>query len=290
MWPWLRRCAWVCSLVTVLGALPRLAMAHHVPGHGASEGVRNLSTLGVGAAAVQTRVMLLEEITTSTTGLNPGTTSMTSLLGEVTVHPWVSLGLVAPLLVVKQGDAPARVGYGDTRLMLRVTPHADKLIHRVFTAGINASFPTRSVRFAADPGRLWTLSPYVLFTRTYRIPFWQVAGTATMEHRPAGTAFDVHGSFQVGLRTQIGFMATVGIVADLRVLNVCTQPRGGAEVCLGNRATEIEREVGSLRLAQTYGVAWRLPRAVLISAYVAAPVTARRDFDVLGSLGVQVAF
>src|SRR5690606_26079065 len=112
--------------------------------------------------------------------------SMTSLLGEVTVHPWVSLGLAAPLLVVKQEDAPARVGYGDTRLMFRVTPHADKLIHRVFTAGINASFPTRSVRFTADPGRLWTLSPYVLFTRTYRIPFWQVAGTATMEHRPAG--------------------------------------------------------------------------------------------------------
>lgn len=267
-----------------------VAWAHHAPGHAASESVRNLSTLGVGAAAVQTRVMVFEEVSWTSTGFNPGMVSTTSLLGEVTVHPWVSVGLVAPVVVAKTADASARVGYGDTRFMLRVTPHADKLVHRVVTAGVNVSVPTRSIRFVVDPGPIVSVAPYVLFTRTYGRPFWQVAALSTLEHRPAGLAWDVHASFQAGIRTRVGFMATLGALADLRALNVCAVPRGRDVVCKGSRATEIEREIGSLRVAQSYGVAWQFRRDLMVSALLVVPMTRRRDFDVLATVGVQASF
>lgn len=276
----------------LLGAwlLPTLGRAHHVPGGEASEGVRNLSTFGVGSVAAQSRVMVLQEVSHASIGLNPGTTSNTSLFGEYGVHPWVSIAALAPLLVVApRGQAP-RVGYGDTRLALRITPHADKLLHRVVTVGVQASFPTRTVRLPTDPGKIWSVSSTVAFTRTYALPFWQVQGLATLEHRPAGTAFEVGATAQAGLRTGVGFVGFVGLTADLRVLNVCQRPGGAAQACRESRATEVERDVGTLRVVQSFGLGWTLPRRGFVSAQVVAPVTRRRDFDVFASIGLQFAF
>jgi len=278
------------ALLVAAALVPRSARAHHVPGGEASEGVRNLSSFGVGSVAAQSRVMVLQEVSHATIGLNPGTTSNTVLLGEYGVHPWVSIAALAPLLVVApRGQAP-RVGYGDTRLALRITPHADKLLHRVVTVGVQASFPTRTVRLPTDPGRIWSVSSTVAFTRTYDLPFWQVQGIASVEHRPAGTAFELGATAQGGLRTRIGFVAFLGLTADVRVLNVCRRPGGSSDVCRESRATEVEREIGALRVVQSYGLGWRLPRRGFVSAQVVAPITRKRDFDVFASVGLQFSF
>jgi len=281
----------VASMVAsglLFGAGP--AAAHHVPGHGTSEGVRNLHSLGGGTAQAQSRVMVLHEVAVSSTGLNPGTVFSTALIGEYAPHRWVSLGLWAPLLVVAERDAEVEVGYGDTRVMLRVTPHSEKLIHRVVTAGLNVSLPTRTVELSADPGRTWSFSPYFMFTRTYRRPYWQVLGLATVEQRPAGVALDGHVSAQAGMRTRVGFTFGVGILADLRLLNFCALPGGGQELCPGGRSTEEEREIGAVRIAQSFALAWALPRNGLLGATLVLPLTSKRDFDASTSLSLQFSF
>ncbi len=267
-----------------------VARAHHVPGHGASEGVRNLNSLGGGSGQATSRVMVLQEASRNTTSLNPATTYNTSLLGEYAPHPWVSVGLQAPLLVVDEVAAPRKVGYGDTRAFVRLTPHADKLVHRVVTAGLNVSVPTRTLRFQADPGRLWTVSPMVIFTRTHQRAYWQLMGLATVENRPAGTAFDVTASGQVGYRAWGKLGLSVGAIADLRVANLCAQVGGGAAYCSGNRATETRREVGALRVAHLSGVSYSFASWGLLAANLQLPLSPKRDFDVAGSLSVQVQF
>jgi hypothetical protein len=286
-----RVAALVAGLVVGLGASS--ASAHHVPGHGASEGVRNLNSLGGGAGQATTRFAILQEFSRNTSSLNPGTTSNTSLLGEYAPHPWFSFGLQAPLLVVDE-DAPnvdTKVGYGDTRMMLRLTPHADKLIHRVLTTGINLSFPTRTVQFEADPGRSWTVTPNVLFTRTYLRPFWQLMGLATIEHRPAGTAIDISAGAQIGYRIKGVLAPSFGALADLRVATFCTPIGGGAEAsCREGRPTETEREVGSLRLANISTLTYSFATWGMVSASVQLPMIDKRDFDWAGSLSTQFMF
>ncbi len=278
-------------LVLALGLfVPGLAHAHHVPGHGASEGVRNLNSLGGGSGQATSRVMVLQEFSRNTTSLNPATTYNTSLLGEYAPHPWVSVGAQAPLLVVDEVAAPRKVGYGDTRAFVRLTPHADKLIHRVLTTGINVSVPTRTLRFEADPGRIWTVSPMVMFTRTHLRAYWQLMGLATMENRPAGTAFDITASGQVGYRAWGKLGLSIGALADVRVANFCAQVGGGSQYCSGNRATEIEREVGSVRLAHLSGVSYSFASWGLLAANLQLPLSPKRDFDVAGSLSLQVRF
>jgi len=281
-------------LASVLGLglalVPSVARAHHVPGHGASEGVRNLNSLGGGSGQATSRVMLLQEYSRNTTSLNPATTYNTSLLGEYAPHPWVSLGLQAPLLVVDEDAAPRKVGYGDTRAFVRLTPHADKLIHRVVTTGINVSFPSRTLRFEADPGKSWTVSPMAMFTRTHLRTYWQVMVLGTMEKRPAGTALDMTASGQVGYRAWGKLGLGVGALADVRVANFCAKVGGGSEYCSGNRATETEREVGAVRLAHLSSISYSFRSWGMLAANLQLPLTPKRDFDVAGSLSVQFQF
>ncbi len=284
----MRRASWL--LAATLGLWPASAAAHHVPGHGASEGVRNLNSLGGGSGQATSRVMLLQEYSRNTTSLNPATTYNTSLLGEYSPHPWVSFGVQTPLLIVDEDAAPRKVGYGDTRAFIRLTPHADKLIHRVVTAGINVSVPTRTLRFEADPGKSWTVSPMAMFTRTHMRTFWQVMALGTAERRPAGTAFDLTGSAQVGYRAwgKLGF--GVGVLADVRIANFCAKVGGGSEFCSGNRATETNREVGSVRLAHLTSLSYSFSSWGMLAANVQLPLSPKRDFDVAGSLSMQFQF
>ncbi len=281
--------AGVLAALALAGA-PGLAHAHHVPGHGASEGVRNLNSLGGGSGQATSRVMLLQEYSRNSTSLNPAKTYNTSLLGEYAPHPWVSFGAQAPLLVVDEDAAPRKVGYGDTRAFVRLTPHADKLLHRVVTTGLNLSIPTRSLRFEADPGQVWTVSSMAMFTRTHLRTYWQIMALGTAEHRPAGTAFDLTASGQVGYRALGKLSLSIGALADVRAANLCAEVGGGSSYCAGNRATETEREVGSVRIAHLSGVSYSFASWGLLAANLQLPLTPKRDFNVAGSLSVQVQF
>jgi hypothetical protein len=279
---------WAAAAAVLL--VPALARAHHVPGHGASEGVRNLNSLGGGAGQATSRVMLLHEFSRNTTSLNPATTFNTSLLGEYAPHPWLSFGLQAPLLVVDEDAAPRKVGYGDTRAFIRLTPHAEKLVHRVVTTGVNMSFPSRTLRFEADPGKSWTVSPMVMFTRTHLRTYWQVMALGTVERRPAGTAIDATFSGQVGYRAWGKVGLGIGALADIRVANFCAQVGGGSEYCSGNRATETEREVGAVRLTHLTNLSYSYATWGMVSASLQLPLSPKRDFDVAGSLSAQFQF
>ncbi|MCR9160353.1 MAG: hypothetical protein ACE37F_18230 [Nannocystaceae bacterium] len=282
---------WGLALGLAAGlASPGVAHAHHVPGHGASEGVRNLNSLGGGSGQATSRLMLLQEYSRNTTSLNPATTYNTSLLGEYAPHPWVSVGVQAPLLVVDEDAAPRKVGYGDTRAFVRLTPHADKLIHRVVTTGLNVSVPTRTLRFEADPGQSWTVSPLVMFTRTHLRTFWQVMALSTLERRPAGTAIDATLSAQIGYRAWGKLGLGVGALADVRAANFCAQVGGGSEYCSGNRATETNREVGAFRMAHLTTLSYSFATWGMVAANLQLPLTPKRDFDAAGSLSVQFQF
>jgi len=268
----------------------REATAHHVPGHSASEGIRNLNSLGGAAPQATSRVMVLQELSRTKTSFAPGSTYATSILGEYSPHAWVSLGVQPTLLIVDQDQVEPLVGLGDTRAFVRLTPYGDKLFHRVLTMGVTASFPTKTVRLDVDTGRTWSVTPSVLFTRTYMRLFWQVMGLATVEHRPAGTAVDVSAGGQVGYRFFDKLSPTLGFLADVRALNVCTRPSGESEICTSSRAGEKDRELGSFRLQGIVSLSYAFKSWGVVSANMQVPLTRKRDFQIAGSVGVQFLF
>lgn len=284
---------WLVAGAAIAALGPSAAAAHHVPGHGASEGVRTINSLNGAGGRANTRLMVLNEFTWTSFGLNPGTTDSLSLLGEWSPKPWMSAAVQAPLLMFRaqDTDGATRVGYGDTRVQLRFTPHARKLIHRVMTLGLNASIPTRTVKFTVDPGPIVAFAPYVVFTRTYEKWYWQVLGISTIEHRRAGTAIDVGASGQVGARLAGGKLNLgFGALIDTRALTWCALPGGGSEFCTGNRAGELFRELGVVRGTALAALAWNFnKRAALVGSFQ-LPITAKRDYTLGWSLGAQVFF
>lgn len=283
--------ALLVALLVVLAPAP--ARAHHVPGHGASEGVRNINSLGNSGGRAMSRLLLLNELIFANQGLSPNISNQTSLYAEYAPIPALSIAAQAPLLVVHDltGSSPDQIGYGDTRIQLRVTPHARKLIHRIFSVGLTASLPTRTVRFLVDPGNIVIVSPFAVFTRTYARHFWQVIGLSTIEHRPAGTAVELSVGAQGGSKLLDDKMTLgLGVLVDLRAANFCAQPRGGESFCRESRASEIEREVGTLRAVILATISYNIrPRWSVIGA-LQGPITPRLDFTVGASLGTQVFF
>lgn len=272
---------------------PAVAAAHHVPGHGASEGVRTINSLNGAGGRANTRLLVMNEFIWTRFGLNPGVMDSLSLLGEWSPKPWMSVAVQAPLLMFRAQDTngATRVGYGDTRVQLRFTPHARKLIHRVVTFGINGSIPTRTVVFTVDPGPIGAAAPYVVFTRTYMKWYWQVLGISTIEHRRAGTAIDVGASGQVGARLAGGkFNFGVGALIDTRAATWCAQPEGGQNFCTGNRAGELYRELGVVRGTALAAAAWNFSKRAAIVGSLQVPMTAKRDYSLGWSLGAQVFF
>lgn len=268
------------------------ARAHHVPGHGASEGVRNINSLGGRGGRAQTRLLVLDEIVYARGGLNPSVANTTSIFGEYAPIPALSLAVQAPFLVVHDlGGSGARVGYGDTRVQLRVTPHAQRLIHRVVTLGLSASLPTRTLRLAVDPGPVTSIAPNILFTRTYDRQFWQLMGLAVVDRRRAGTALDLTLGGQAGTRLGDGKTTLgVGALFDLRLANFCADPSGGAAFCTTTRPGEDDRPVGAARALVLVTAARAIGRRGHILTSVQAPLTTRADFTVAGSVGAQISF
>lgn len=286
-----RRLASLVALVLLW--LPALARAHHVPGHGASEGIRNLNSLGGGTGKAINRVALLQEVARTTTSITPGAVYNTSILGEYAPHPWVSAGVQLPMLVVDEDapGVPTKVGYGDTRVFVRLTPHADKLIHRVLTTVLNVSLPTRTVTFTADPGRTVVVAPTLIYSRTHPRAFWQLLALGSYEHRPAGTAIDLSAGGQVGARlfgTKLS--PALGMLADVRAATFCAQPGGGTRFCPEGRTTELARPIGALRITSLAALTYAFAPWGLVSANVQLPVLTKRDFDIAGSVTFQAMF
>lgn len=278
-------------LACMMLASPRLALAHHVPGHAGSEGVRNLNSLGNRGGKVASRILLLEEFGWAASTPTPGLRNELSLLGEYAPVPVFSFGAQAPLLIVDEAGRPPMVGYGDTRAFVRVTPHADKLVHRTLTLNLSASAPTRTVRYAIDPGRVWSVAPSVIFTRTYSDWYWQTFGLASLETRPAGLALDFSVAGQAGGRLANNSLALGGgVIVDVRAANFCASPDHGTAYCSGNRAGEREREVGSIRTTAIANGSWAIHPRVVLFLGVQVPFTVKRDVDLGLTLGVQTMF
>ncbi|GEM_PF-1276703 len=270
---------------------PSPAAAHHVPGHGGSEGVRSINSLGNRGGKVSSRLMLLDSLNLRRTSPTPGLRNDLSLLGEFAPLPAFSLGAQLPLSVVAEQGAATQVGLGDARAFLRWTPHADKLIHRTLTLNLSASFPTRTVRGLTDPGRIWSVSPSAIFTRTYGDWFWQVLAVASVETRPAGVALETSVGGQVGGKLFDGALAVGGgVVADVRLANWCAQPKGAIESCNRSRASEIEREPGATRATAVASASLQLGDRWSLIAGVQVPFTIKRDGDLGLTLGAQVVF
>lgn len=281
-------------VLAALALLPGRAAAHHVPGHGASEGVRTINSFGGGASGrSHSRLYLFNEFIATPFGLNPGLTDSLSLLGEVAPKPWFSFALQAPLLMFRSADTGGRtrVGYGDTRLQVRFTPHARKLIHRVLTLGATISFPTRTVRLPVDPGPVWGITPFVLFSRTYMTWFWQVLALTTVDVRRAGVALDLGLSAQVGGRFRGGKLNPgFGVLVDTRLAGFCARPDGGHEFCTDNRAGELYREMGTARGTALATLAYNFHRRASLVGTLQVPFTAIRDYAIGWSLGLQAFF
>ena len=273
-----------------LALAPAIARADHVPGHGASDAVRTLNSFGGGTGAATSRVMLLQEASRSSRTLVPNSSYTTSIIGEYSPHRWFSFGFQLPMLVLDEDAAKAKVGLANVRVLTRLTLHADKLYHRVFTVGVNAAFPTRTVRFTVDPGKTWSQAPFVLFTRNYRRPFWQIFASAPIETRPAGTAIDVAVAAQGGYRFLGVLTPSAGLLATVRVASWCRTPQGDGAFCKAGRVTELDRPVGTTQLYVTAGLSWAFTKWGLLAAAAQIPVTPKRDFDAAGTLSLQASF
>ncbi len=270
---------------------PQLALAHHVPGHGSSEGVRSINSLGNRGGKVSTRILLLDEFVWQPSAQTPGLRNELSLLGEYAPLPAFSVGAQLPFTVIAETGQTAAAGYGDTRAFVRFTPHADKLIHRTLTFNLTAGFPTRTVRVSVDPGRIWSVTPSAIFTRTYGEWFWQALALASVESRPAGVALDLSAGAQAGGKFAGGKVALGGgVIVDTRAANWCASAADTLEFCSRSRAGEAEREAGSVRAtALATGSVNFSPRWALTFG-VQVPFTVKRDFDLGLSLGVLAEF
>ena len=279
------------GLALAAGLPAATAHAHHVPGHGSSEGVRSINSLGNRGGKASSRLMILNELALQPTAMVPALRNELSLLGEYAPLPALSFGAQLPLTIIdEQGSAPV-VGYGDTRAFVRYTPHADKLIHRTLTFNVAASFPTRSFRTVVDPGRTWSVAPSVIFTRTYSGWYWQAIGLASFETRPAGHAIDLSVGGQAGGKLAGGKLAIGGgVLVDVRAANWCARAEGPAQFCRGSRAGEIERGVGATRATALATGSWQLNPRWSLTFAVQLPFTAKRDFDFGATVGAQVVF
>lgn len=283
-----------CSVALALSSVCGVAEAHHAPGHGASEGIRTLNSAGPRTPRATQRLLLLGEVTHATPepNLNAATMYTASVLGSFMPHPWLSVGAQAPLTFVDEATpgVPTKRGYGDTRFELRLTPHGDKLMHRVLTVGVNASVPTRTVRFEVDPGPLWSIAPLIGFSRTFASWSWNVLLLTPIDHRPAGTALEVSGALLGAWELLPGWQLTGGGLVDVRAATRCALPGSGSEWCREGRATERNREVGATRAYASLGTALELDERWTVSAGFQLPVTARRDFDGAANVGLEVRF
>ena len=272
--------------------LAPIALGHHAPGHGASEGIRAANSLAGRSARATERVMLLEELS-APTDQPAGAASLqstTSLVGSVLLHPWFSLGAQLPWVVLNEaGKSGATTGYGDTTLEAIVTPYGDWLRHRVPSFGVRVSLPTRSFELESDPGKTYAASPFAAFTRRYESLYWQAVLLSTLETRPAGWAWDMSAGLSAGYEVLPGLSLSLGGWVDTRVLAYCEAADGTSSYCKQGRVTERERPTGATRAYGLLNTAYAIG-AFQLQAGAQLPLTPKRDFEYSGFLSVEWAF
>jgi len=264
------------------------AQAHH-PGHAgaAYEGARTLSSMSHASPAAQSRVLVLHDLTRTTEPQSEIT--MRSALGaEYAWTPWISTGAEAAIWAILEQNSGSRSGLGDARIFARLTPHGDKLIHRVLTATVSASLPTRTTQRSADEGRPVSITPSLLFTRTYDNAFWQLLALSTIDTRHSGTAIDVGLGGQLGYRFFDVVSPAIGITADTRVGNWCENQ--GGSFCSEGRTGEADRALGSTRVSLLSALNYELASWSTLIAGAQIPVTSARDFQFTANIGVQYLF
>lgn len=280
------------GLAALVIGFPAVALAHHAPGHGASEGIRAANSLAGRSARATERVMLLEEVSAPTD--QPGGVaslqSTTSLVGSVLLHPWFSVGAQLPWVVVNEpGKSTATTGYGDTTLEVIVTPYGDWLRHRVPSFGVRVSLPTRSFELQSDPGKTYAVSPFAAFTRRYEQFYWQAVLLSTLEARPAGWAWDMSAGLSAGYEVVPGLSFSLGGWVDTRLLAYCEAPDGTASYCAEGRVTERERPTFATRAYGMLNAAYAIG-AFQLQVGAQLPVTPKRDFSYAGSLSAEWSF
>lgn len=280
----------------LLGALSLLltsvpAHAHHDVGHGASEGMRNLTTLAGNPSPRQRAALLLQASRgTDEPNLNTATSYAASALVDLELLRRLYLGAQVPFVVVDE-DAHdgVKTGLGDMTFSanLRLDSMKDRMAR--FTLGVNFTAPTRTIRYETDPGKQWVVSPGFRYGGASGFLFWYGLLFFPIETRPAGTAVDVSPAAGLGLRFFQKLSVSAGLNADIRAHTVC-KTFDGSEVCSEGRVTESNRPTGATRLYAHTALALDLSKSWSIFAGMQAPLTERRDVEWAAQAGAEVRF
>jgi hypothetical protein len=80
------------------------------------------------------------------------------------------------------------------------------------------------------------------------------------------------------------------MLTDVRVATFCAEIGGGTRFCREGRPTELDREIGSLRVATLAALTYAFAPWGLVSANIQVPLLSKRDFDLAGSFTFQAMF
>jgi hypothetical protein len=223
--------------------------------------------------------------------LNTATVYTTSLIVDFELFKRLYLGAQLPFVIVDEDAHPGfKTGYGDTTFSANLRLNSLKKDAASWAVGVNVSVPTRTIRFEADPGRQWTVSPGVRYSDASGWLLWYALLFFPAETRPTGTAFDVSPAAGLGVRLFRKLSVTAGINADIRAHTICKTFDGSSEVCSEGRVTETNRSTGTTRLYAHSTLSLDLSKSWSLFGGMQVPLTARRDIEWSAQAGVEFRF
>jgi len=282
----------LASILALLSVIPRSALGHHNVGHGPSESLRVLNASGANPAPRQ-RAALLASVTRSTDepALNTATTYAVSVLADIRVTERLYLNGQFPFVVVDEDSySSSKPGYGDTNIGIQVP--VGSLTQKAaasWVLSLNATMPTRTISYEADPGQQWTITPGFRYADNWKSWLWYGLLLAPVETRPAGTALDISPALGGGYRLTQAFSLTLGVSADIRALTLC-KTFDGAEICSQGRATEESRAQGTTRAYAAAAATFDLTKNWSLFSGAQAPITQHKDIEWSFSIGAEARF
>lgn len=273
-------------------ASPTIAGAHHGSAQGPGESLRTLNSLGNNVAPRQ-RVSLLTAASRSSAepNLNRATIYSLSALTTLSLNRRVFTSASLPMVVVDEDVSPGvKVGLGNLRAGFHLRlGDLDGPDTASWTVGLSLSFPTRTFRFAVDPGRQWVIAPGIRYADNHERLLWYGVVLTPLETRPTGTAVDVSAAAGLGYRILPRFSLTGGVAVDVRAATWC-QGVDGTEFCQQGRATESNRPLGATRLSANMAASYDFAKDWSAFFNGQLPLTTRRDVEWSASLGVEFRF
>lgn len=269
-----------------------LAQGHHDVGHGPSEGLRNLVTMGSDPSPHQ-RASLLTQVsrTTSEPTLNSATVYSLLLLADIRLHQRLYVGAQLPGVLIHDDLGETKPGFGNMTLGVTVPVGSfEREGAASWALGFQMTFPTRTFTYEVDPGKQWTYSPQLRYADASGRVLWYASLLTPLEHRPAGWALDISPALGIGYGLTSGLYLTLGTQFDVRVLSVCATVDGGSESCPSGRATEMDRPLGATRGYASLGLSSDFHRHWSLFSSAQVPLLSRRDIEWAVSLGVEARF